>query len=237
MHIAILMANTDVSAFARRHPDDGQKFTALLRRARPGWQASVFSVKDGVFPTAGARFDGWLITGSPASVLDRAPWMLRLETLVQDLHARGDRLFGACFGHQIVAQALGGRVGRNPGGWVLGRTQTTLAGAPVTLHAAHCEQVLDLPPGARLLGGNSDCAVGSYALGAHMLCTQYHPEMTTGFLAALVEELGDRLPPGVAARARATLAWPEPDMDQAADWICRFIETGETGWRVRTAAP
>lgn len=66
--IAILLTSTDTSDFARRHPDDGQKFTTLLQPLRPDWQFDVISVKDGVFPSSVDSYDGYVITGSPASV-------------------------------------------------------------------------------------------------------------------------------------------------------------------------
>ena len=116
MHIAVLMANTDDSAFAQTHPDDGAKFRALLQSCRPDWWVTVFSVKDGEFPPEGARFEGWLITGSPASVNGDEAWIGRLMGLIRRLVAEDQPLFGACFGHQAIAKALGGPGGRKPRG-------------------------------------------------------------------------------------------------------------------------
>ena len=153
MHIAVLMANTDDSAFAQAHPGDGSKFETLLHGLRPDWRVSVYAVKDGKFPAMDAVYDGWIITGSPASVHDSNAWVRQLEALIRRLVAEEQPLFGACFGHQAIAKALGGVVGDNPGGWVFGLVETVMEGVPMRLYAAHREQVLGLPEGAVGLGG------------------------------------------------------------------------------------
>ncbi len=232
MRIAILMTNTDESEFSRQHPKDGEKFTALLHLVRPDWQTQVFAVKDGVFPESLDRFDGVMITGSPASVHDTDPWVGRLLDLIRDIVAKGIPLFGACFGHQAIALALGGKVEKNPGGWVFGRTETELTDpAPwmqdlpgkTGLYAAHVEQVTELPEGARILSGNSDCAAGAFAIGNQVYTTQYHPEMTPGFIAALTEDMQGKLPEDVLDKARASLSAPA-DTKAFAESLARFFE-------------
>lgn len=224
MHIAVLMANTDESAFAQAHPGDGEKFRALLQGCRPDWEVTVFSVKNGVFPPEEARFDGWLITGSPASVNDDAAWIGRLLALIRRLVSDGKPLFGACFGHQAIAKALGGTVGANPGGWVMGLVLTAMEGHGISLYAAHREQILALPPGAVVLGGNAECPVGSMAIGPRVLTTQYHPEMSAEFVAALVEAFAAKLPEEVIARARASLRGDKADTGWIAERIAKFYE-------------
>ncbi|WP_054006616.1 type 1 glutamine amidotransferase [Cypionkella psychrotolerans] len=223
MHIAVLVANTDESDFAQAHPKDGAKFAALLQGLRPGWRVSAFSVKDGDFPAEGLRFDGWIITGSPASVHDSDAWVGRLFGLIRQIVERGEPLFGACFGHQAIAVALGGVVGENPGGWVFGAVETMMEGVQIRLYAAHREQVLRVPGGAVVLGGNADCAVGSFAMGRRVLTTQYHPEMTQGFMTALVAEYADKLPAEVAVQARTSLD-VAADRDVIAARMVRFFE-------------
>lgn len=235
MHLAILMTNTDESAFAQRHPKDGEKFTAFIRRARPDWTVEVFAVKDGVFPDSLGRFDGAMITGSPASVHDAAPWIARLLDLIREMAARKLPLFGACFGHQAIALALGGGVGRNPGGWVHGLTVNRIEARPawaadlpdpVRLYGSHVEQVSDLPEGARVLTSADGCAVTGYCIGKTIYTTQHHPEMTPGFIAALTDELADKLGPEAVARARASLE-EHSDMDAFAESVARFFEQAQ----------
>ena len=242
MHIAVLATNTDTSAFAARHPDDGHKFRALIHGMRPDWRISIFDLPAGDFPDVLADYDGFVIGGSPASVNDDAPWIGRLLRLIPAIVAQNRPLFGACFGHQAIAVALGGTVAPNPGGWVFGVTETTPTATaapwmqgdlrPIRVNAAHSEQVTALPPGAEVISTNSDCAVGAMRIGPFVFTTQYHPEMTADFIAALVEDYADDLPEPVAAQARRSLGQPADSYRMAA-WIVGFLEQGQ----VTTARP
>lgn len=223
MHIAVLMTNTDESEFAQARPKDGEKFTTMIHSVRPEWDVTVFPVKDGVFPPEGARFDGWVIGGSPASVHDKDPWVGELFDLIRKLVAEGQPVFGACFGHQAIALALGGDVDKNPGGWVFGVVETEIEGVPMKLYGSHFEQVVALPPDAVVLGGNPDCPVGSFAIPGRVMTTQYHPEMSHGFITDLVEEYADALPPEVVARARGSLE-VKADSGVIAERIAQFFE-------------
>lgn len=224
MRLAILMANTDDSAFAKAHPDDGAKFSALLHRVRPDWQFEVFDVKDGVFPQD-LDFDGILITGSPASVHDGTPWITELEALVRRILAARVPLYGACFGHQIIARALKAPVGDNPDGWSLGRIETEALpeGVKIPMYAAHKEQVLALPEGARLTARTPGCPIAGFAIGRHVLTTQYHPEMDRDFIAALLVAFQEGLGKPLTERALASLG-TGTDLDALGASIARFFE-------------
>lgn len=232
MHLAILMTNTDESAFAQAHPKDGETFTALIRLARPDWSAEVFSVKDGIFPDDMARFDGAMITGSPASVRSGEGWVERLFGLIRDMEQARQPLFGACFGHQAIAVALGGKVDWNPGGWVHGLTRNHVLARPgwardlpdvIRLHGCHSEQVTVLPENALNLTRSTACATTGFAIGHHIYTTQHHPEMEPGFVRALTEEMADTLGPEICRAALASLKDPA-DQKAYAESIARFFE-------------
>ncbi|MAS06515.1 MAG: glutamine amidotransferase [Ahrensia sp.] len=232
MHLAILMTNTDESTFAQAHPKDGEKFTALIHAARPDWSCEVFAVKDGVFPEDLSSFDGVMITGSPASVHDGEPWIDRLLELIREIVAAGTPLFGACFGHQAIALALGGKVETNPDGWVFGLTKSDIVdpapwmaplGPDLAQYGAHIEQVTEVPANARVLIGSAACPVGGFAIGDRVYTTQNHPEMSSDFVAALIEEYAGKLPEDVVAQARASLSDPA-DYENFAETIARFFE-------------
>lgn len=224
MRIAVLMTNTDESAFSTRWPKDGEKFPAMIRKVRPEWAFEVYPVKDGVFPDTLAGLDGVLITGSPHSVNAGDAWVTRLFALIREVWAAGLPMFGACFGHQAIAKALGGSVGPNPGGWVFGLVEQRFAdGCVLPLYASHSEQVTRLPKGAEAIASGPDCAVAGFVMGPAVLTTQYHPEMTPQFMAALVEHLADALPNDVTERARQSLV-KEADMAAMAERIALFYE-------------
>jgi GMP synthase-like glutamine amidotransferase len=122
-------------------------------------------------------------------------------------------------------------VGANPGPFVLGTAETeVISPAPwmepvarFRLAAAHGEQVTVLPPGAEVVGRTEGCPAACYRIGTKVFATQYHPEMTPEFLAALVEEFAPMFPVevGVAATGSLTLATEGP---RFAEWIARFFE-------------
>ena len=231
MHIAFLDANTDRSPLAARNPSEAEKFRALLQPHAPELVLHDFRATEDAFPEGLAGFDGIMVSGSPASVNDDGAWIARLLDLIRAAVAQELPVFGACFGHQAVAQALGGTVGRNPQGWVLGRVQVpTLArapwmpGAPASdgLHAAHNEQVLVHPPGARILGGTVATPHGHLALGSKVFSTQYHPEITSAFMDELIEALDGEIAPEAISRARTSRAEPL-ESGLMAEWIARFF--------------
>jgi GMP synthase-like glutamine amidotransferase len=229
MHLALLVTNTDDSAFAAHHPRDAEKFAAMIAEVRPGWRITAFDLPKGQFPPDSADFDGWMIGGSPASVHDDAPWIAALLALIRRIAARREPVFAACFGHQAVAKALGGAVGRNPGGWMLGLAEMTMLPNPWltpglrTQYAAHLEQVTHLPDSARVLATSDHCPVASFAIGGNVFTTQYHPEMTHEFISALVDEIAPKLPPDVITAARTSLA-RRADTAAFAEGIARFFE-------------
>lgn len=232
MHLAILMTNTDESAFAQAHPKDGEKFTRLIHLVRSDWQLTSFDVKSGVFPSDINKFDGVMITGSPASVHDCAQWVARLLEVIRDAYARNILIFGACYGHQAIALALGGAVGPNPAGWVFGLTHSTITDRADWMeelpqifpqYGAHIEAVTKLPDGATILSRSDACEVTGYRIGDSVYTTQNHPEMTPDFIAALVAEYHDKLPDGVGARAQASLT-DDVDLRPYAETIARFFE-------------
>lgn len=231
MHLALLMTNTDESTFADAHPKDGEKFTDLVHLVRPGWTLEVFEVKNGVFPDDLSRFDGVIITGSPASVRGEAPWIERLLVLIREITAMRLPMFGACFGHQAIALALGGEIDSNPEGWahglirckVLERTDW-MRDLPdeVALYGSHIEQVVRLPDHAQAIMSSPGCAFAGFVIDRHIYTTQHHPEMSPAFIAALTEEMAETLG-DKAKSARASLAAPAATRAFAQS-IARFFQ-------------
>lgn len=232
MRLATLVTNTDESAFALARPLDGEKFSTLVHEVRPAWDCVSYSVKDGEFPSDINAYDGYMITGSPASVQDDAAWVGQLFEVIRAIEAAQIPMFGACFGHQAIAVALGGRVGRNPEGWVHGFAETEslgvlpfqgAGGEKVGLYASHIEQVTGVPKGAEVVARGPGCPVGGFAKGRHVFTTQYHPEMTDEFIADLIEETADYVGPEVTEAARRSLV-RQADRAVFGEQIARFFE-------------
>lgn len=131
---------------------------------------------------------GFIITGSSSSVTERAPWMLRTEALVRRLVEAKVPLFGICFGHQLIAEALGGEVAKNPRGREIGTVEVhiksgavdpILHGLPSTFaaNATHVDTVAVLPPHARVLAETNLEPHAIYVVGETTKCVQFHPEI------------------------------------------------------------
>jgi GMP synthase-like glutamine amidotransferase len=218
--------------FLARHPDDGAKVAAGLRAWRADWQFDTWRVSEGQFPPDPEAYDGVVITGSPASVNDERDWIARLLAVIRSLHARHVPMVGLCFGHQAIAAALGGRVARAPVGLRLGTVTTQverpapwMSPAPpaLTLYAAHEDQVVELPPGAQVLGRDPQCPVGLYAIGASVFALQFHPEFGRAFMDDLIDALEPKLGAAATQQARALVQRPV-DAALAMRWIVQFFE-------------
>ena len=232
MHIGILVTNTDKSDFAKARPSDGEKFRALLQPLRPDWQFTAVMVRDGEFPKSIHDFDGYVITGSPASANGGEAWIDRLMSFIRELDAALVPTIGICFGHQAIARALGGRVGKNPEGWGFGISPTHFtvheswmqpSQETLNLYAAHTEQVIVLPTNAETLGGSAFCPVGSYKVGNHIFTTEYHPEMTPEFITDLSYEIEKSIGNPIAERAREQFK-TAADGRIFAQWMAQFFE-------------
>lgn len=137
-------------------------------------------------------------------------------------------MFGACFGHQIIARALGAEVTYNPDGWVLGKITTEFTnGTSVPVYAAHKEQVTTLPEGATTVARTQGCEIAGFAIEDHVLTTQYHPEMTQDFVAALLDAFADEIGQEITQRAAKSLDEPT-EITALAEWIAVFFEQGHS---------
>ena len=139
---------------------------------------------------------GIIITGSTSSVTERAPWMLRAEAYVREVVAAETPLFGICFGHQLLAQALGGEVKKNPRGREIGTVEATRVvddplfdGLPETLvvNATHVDSVVALPPRARVIAKTALEQYAALDFGPVARGVQFHPEIDGGVMRGYIE--------------------------------------------------
>lgn len=230
--IGILVTNTDNSDFAARWPRDGEKFTVLMQAVRPQWAYRIYECTRGEFPSQTTECDGYLIGGSPASVNDSDPWIEKLMAFIRLLNSAKAPTVGCCFGHQAIAKALGGRVGKNPRGWGFGVAPTHFnaqfswmqpSAKTLDLYAAHGEQVVEAPECATIIGGSDFCPTASLLVEGHFFTTEYHPEMTKEFFVALTHAFERYIGTEVAAKAREGAVKPADGL-KFAEWTAKFLE-------------
>lgn len=164
-----------------------------------------WDVVDGVFPDSPDEADAWLITGSRHGVYEDHPWLPRLEELVREIVASGKPLVGVCFGHQVIAQALGGKVVKFPGGWAVGRTLYDFGDETLALNAWHQDQVIELPPNAQVIASNEFCENAALVIGQNVLTIQPHPEFTADMIEGLIDYRAQAVPPELVTEARSHL--------------------------------
>lgn len=215
MKIGILITGHPPDALRTAHGDYGAVFARFL--AGKGLSFESWAVVDGVFPESVDAADGWLVTGSRHGAYDPLPWIPRLEAFIREIVAAGRPLIGVCFGHQIIAQALGGQVAKAGGGWIAGHQTYRWGDAEIPLHAWHQDQVITPPPGATVLATGPGCPYAALAIGDHVLTVQPHPEYDTGMVRTLVETRGpDVMDPATLAATRDSLGPPVAQAEMAA---------------------
>lgn len=189
-----------------------------------GLRFRVFRVVDMEFPASPGDADAWLITGSKHGVYEDHPFLAPLERLIRAIHTAGRPLVGVCFGHQIVAQALGGRVEKFAGGWTVGRQCYSMDGRQIALNAWHQDQVVRLPTGAEVLATSPGCEYAVTAYGDRTLTVQAHPEFGPEIIRGLIAHRGTgTVPEPLLEQARLGLSAPL-DIAQAAEMLARVLE-------------
>lgn len=176
--------------------------------------------------------DAYLLTGSPIAVYDPDDWIVTLLQFVRDAFRAGKKLVGICFGHQILAHALGGHAEKSEKGWGLGlkifdiiRKKAWMTGEPdrCSLYFIHQDQVTQLPSGAELLGGNAFCPNALYTVDRRLLGIQGHPEFTGSIMQDMLDLRKERFGPRVYQMAADSLNSGTPDNQLVASWIVNFL--------------
>lgn len=207
--------------------DYADMFDALFAAHAPGIELVRFDIVGGDLPAAADACEGWVCTGSRHSVYDGLPWIGPVSAFVRDVHDAGVPFVGICFGHQLLAHALGGRVAKAKRGWGAG-IHTVVVDRPepwmdppaekLALHFMHQDQVEAMPSGGVVLGRTDHCPVALLRVGTSMVGLQAHPEFTPAYTDAILAERVARIGEAEVAAARAGLAQPS-DEATVARWL------------------
>lgn len=234
IRLGILQVNHDKSDTIGDHfPDDAHRFRDLFDEQDQRFRYRVYMTIAGELPADMGEQDAYLITGSPLSVLDDHAFLPPLYDFIRACHAARKPLIGACFGHQAIAVALGGRVERAVSGWNVGIDTTRFEGKrgymqpldDLNFYAFHEDQVTVLPEGAERIGVSENCENAAFVIGDHILTTQMHPEFNAPFMQAVLDECTDLLGEQVFGAAKESLDRPN-DGPRFAQWMTQFLTKG-----------
>jgi GMP synthase-like glutamine amidotransferase len=233
MKLGILETGLPPGGLAAEFGDYPTMFTRLLRGAGFAGEIAALDVVKGEWPERPEAFDAYLVTGSAAGVYDPEPWIAPLIDFLRGAKGRA-KLVGVCFGHQVMAEAFGGKVIKSPKGWGLGlqtygvedREPWMDAATSVALAASHQDQVVELPPAARVVAANVFTPYAALAYDDQpAISIQPHPEFEPDYASALIERrLETVLTEAEGRAAQATYVAPN-DNHRVGGWIRSFLES------------
>jgi GMP synthase-like glutamine amidotransferase len=228
MEIGILRTGAPPGDLESRFGRYDEMFARLLG---PGFEHRSYDVAAGALPERPDAHPAFLITGSAAGVYEPLPWIAPLLDFLRAAKGR-TKLVGICFGHQAMAEALGGRVEKSERGWAVGLQDYELVAirpwmgedppARIAVPVSHQDRVTVAPPGAQVLAHSAFSPFGMLAWGDDALSMQFHPELEPDYTRALIEHRRARLPAPDAAIASLDRA---DDRPLVAEWIRTFLTT------------
>jgi GMP synthase-like glutamine amidotransferase len=209
-----------------------EAYIRFFESVNPPFDYVGYKVTQGQFPGSPAECDAYVITGSPRGVYDTDEWIAALGQFIRDSYQAGRKLVGICFGHQILAHALGGHAKKSEKGWGFGlktfdiikpKAWMTDKHERCSLYFVHQDQVIRLPPEAELLGGDDFCPNAFYTIDNHVLSIQGHPEFSISIMQDLLALTKEHLEPRAYEMAAQSLNSGTPDNQLVAQWMVNFL--------------
>lgn len=217
--LGILQTNHDKSVdVGDAFPDDAHRFRDMFDAQDDRFEYRIYMTIGGEVPQDLDEHHAFMITGSPLSVLDQHVFTDDLMDFIRRCDAAKKPLMGACFGHQAIAVALGGKVKKLTNGFNVGIEDTVFHKKRpwmipdrdrLPMYVFHEDAVTDLPAGCDLLGSAPNCKNASFAKGDHIFTTQAHPEFSNAFMSCVLRSAEKMIPEEGRKRAWDSLDRPE----------------------------
>lgn len=237
MKIGVLQAGPVPEEMAPRWGEYDRVFREFLHLAEPETEVTGWRAMDCEFPASPDEADAWIISGSKHGVYEPHEFIAPLKAFIREIVAAGRPLIGVCFGHQIMAEALGGRAEKSAKGWGLGRHEYDLAARPgwmasaperLNITAVHQDQVTKRPADASAVMTSSFCENAALVYGdpdrPYAISIQPHPEFGPEFSRELIElRRGSSFPVDRADAGLASLDAGALDGEWAARWVFDFL--------------
>lgn len=232
MKIGILEAEQLKPAILKEYGSYADMTMRLLGSVDNSVSFQTYQATSGEYPIDTNDCDAFLITGSKASAYDNEAWIKQLADYIKILADQQKKLIGICFGHQLIAHALGGKVLKSGKGWGVGiMASDVLLNKPwmqptlknFSLLVSHQDQVVELPPDAEQIAGSDFCMNSCYQVDNHILTFQGHPEFTLEYAQQSMEKRREIIGEERYQQAQISLR-QNIDHKMIARWILNFVK-------------
>lgn len=214
MHINILLCDTFPGRLPDFIPNYESLFFDLFKSIGVEATYRIYQTWQGELPSTVHPDELYLVPGSLDSAYDDKPWIVSLLHWIEKAYCRGAKMMGVCFGHQVIARALGGEVRKYDGGFGAGVRQSRVIDNEMKrffpdermrLLYSHHDQVMALPDGATRCATSDFCLNESYRIGRQVVTFQGHPEFTVAYSRHLLTNCSDDLDEVVRLKALHSL--------------------------------
>lgn len=237
MRIGLLQCDDVMESLQVAHGNYPEMFNQLLLTHCPDAQIRVYRCMDGELPQDLAECDTYITSGSKYGVNDGLPWIDALQDCMARMWQQGTPLVGICFGHQLMAKALGGEVVKSPKGWGVGVSFNQVLNRKswmdpwqdkLDLIVSHQDQVNLLPPQAEILVASEFCPYYLVQYGRHFMSVQGHPEFCKGYSRDLMDARRGLIAHARLREGQASLS-ADVDAPVMSRWIINFMQAALAG--------
>jgi GMP synthase-like glutamine amidotransferase len=235
MKAAILQCDWVMDGLRQHFGEYPAMIERMFHEVDPSIEFDTFDCQAGEYPGDLDAYDFFVTTGSRAGVYEDLPWIAPLIEFVRRLDREQRKLIGICFGHQIIAEALGGSATKSDKGWGIGIAENQITVEPdwlspdsdtLNLLVSHQDQVVALTDQARVIARSDFCPNFMVQWSEHIVSVQGHPEWQPDYSRALIEKREDLYPRDQREQALTSLD-RAPDNRLFTHWVLNFINAND----------